>query len=173
MSSREGGNLSCRASNTATDIENPHSPSNVDHVCHVMFMSCQSLLKCFSFFEAAEMKRPWPTYLILVRSQIIVAFNSSFSLAFLNLFLWSLLVHQRHVLRSSRLACFVIMSIFPVLLIVILHFLKGLAILPDQRKIRIRFQSWCAMHAFGNRALLVHVLLWRRFSRFSTHGDQL
>ena len=92
MTSREGGNLSCRTSNTATDIENPHSLSDVDHVCHVMLVSGQGLLKGLSLVETAEVKGPRPSYLVLVRSQIIVAFYFSFSILSHDLYHRSLLV---------------------------------------------------------------------------------
>lgn len=62
----ESSDLPSGTTNTTADIENGHAVPETHHMCQVVLMAGDSLVKGLAFVEAAEVERLAPTILIEV-----------------------------------------------------------------------------------------------------------
>lgn len=66
VDTREPSDLPSGTTDTTANIKNSHALSKTHHVCQVMLMTGDSLMKGFAFVEATEVKRLAPAILVEV-----------------------------------------------------------------------------------------------------------
>lgn len=73
VSAAELGNLTSRATNTATNIEDLHALLDADAVGKVVLMSGNGLVKRLAEGETAEVERLAPSVLVQIGRKVVVA----------------------------------------------------------------------------------------------------